>query len=229
MILVAKFAEGAWLTLLVIPATFLGLRAIRRYYDALQRQVLRGADRVLDLSGEMRPPLVLLPLGQWDRMAAHAVTVALRMSPDVVAVHVTETEGPDLDAAQQDEMCDRLQADFARWVAAPARAAGLPAPTLRIEPSPYRSVLGPLLRQVLAWRTEQPGRAVAVVLPMLVEARWWETLLHTHAERRLRQALLRDGGPDVSVVSVPWLLRPPQKQAAIAAEEPAVAASPRAA
>jgi len=229
VILVAKFAEGAWLTLLVIPATFLGLRAIRRYYDALQRQVLRGADRVLDLSGEMRPPLVLLPLGQWDRMAAHAVTVALRMSPDVVAVHVTETEGPDLDAAQQDEMCDRLQADFARWVAAPARAAGLPAPTLRIEPSPYRSVLGPLLRQVLAWRTEQPGRAVAVVLPMLVEARWWETLLHTHAERRLRQALLRDGGPDVSVVSVPWLLRPPQKQAAIAAEEPAVAASPRAA
>ena len=229
VILVAKFAEGAWLTLLVIPATFLALRSIRRYYDALADRVLRGADRMLDLSGETRPPLVLLPLGQWDRMAAHAVTVALRMSPDVTALHVTETEGPDFDAAQQEELCRRLQSDFSRWVAEPARAAGLPAPTLRIEPSPYRSVLGPLLRQVLAWRTEQPGRAVAVVLPMLVEARWWETLLHTHAERRLRQALLRDGGPDVSVVSVPWLLRPPETQAAIAAEEPAVEGPPHAA
>ena len=229
VILVAKFTEGAWLTLLVIPATFAALRAIRRCYDALARQVLRGASRVLDFSGDQRPPLVLLPLEQWDRVAANAVTLALRMSPDVTALHVTETEGPDCDAAAQARTSERLQADFARWVADPARAAGLPAPTLRIEPSPYRSVLGPLLRQVLAWRTEQPGRAVAVVLPLLVEARWWEAPLHTHAERRIRRALLRDGGPDVSVVSVPWQLHPPETQAAIAAEEPAIDAPPHAA
>jgi len=221
VILVAKFTESAWLTLIVIPLAFVSLRAIRRYYDALDRQVLRGDDRVIKFGDDTRPPLVLLPIERWDMVAAHAVAVAIRLSPDVVALHVTETEGPDSDAEALAHAAVTLHDQWQRWVAEPARDAGLPPPTLRIEASPYRSVLGPMLRQMLAWREEQPGRAVAVVLPMLVEARWWETWLNLHADRRLRRILLRDGGPDVSVVSVPWQLRPPETRAAIAEEEPA--------
>ncbi len=220
VILVAKFTEGAWLTLIVIPLAFISLRAIRRYYDALDRQVLRGDDRRIDFGADTRPPLVLLPIERWDMVGSHAVAIATRLSPDVVALHVTETEGPDSDAEALARDAEALQDHWRRWVAEPARAAGLHPPALRIEPSPYRSVLGPLLRQVLAWREEQPGRAIAVVLPMLVEARWWETWLNLHADRRLRRVLLRDGGPDVAVVSVPWQLRPAETRAAIAEEEP---------
>ena len=64
-----------------------------------------------------------------------------------------------------------------------------------------------------AWETASPAQ--------LVEARWWETLLHTHRERRLRAALLRHGGPDVAVVTVPWQLAPAEPEQVIAAEEPA--------
>src|SRR5436305_736589 len=39
VILAAKFAEGAWLTVIVIPCTILLLRLVRRYYDEIDRQV----------------------------------------------------------------------------------------------------------------------------------------------------------------------------------------------
>jgi hypothetical protein len=61
---------------------------------------------------------------------------------------------------------------------------------------------------------------VAVVLPQLVEARWWEWLLHTHRERRLRAALLRNGGRDLAVVAVPWNLEAPEPERVLAEEEP---------
>ena len=89
-----------------------------------------------------------------------------------------------------------------------------------VEPSPYRSVLAPLLRTIEELKRQHPGRSLAVVLPLLVEARWWETLLHTHRERRLRSALLRNGGPDIAVVGVPWQLETPALEQVLAEEEP---------
>ncbi len=58
-----------------------------------------------------------------------------------------------------------------------------------------------------------------MVLPQLVERRWWESLMHTHRERRLRTALLRDGGPDLAVIGVPWQLNPVATERTLAAEE----------
>ena len=39
VILLAKFVEGAWLTIVVIPLTLLLLRLTRHYYDTLDRQL----------------------------------------------------------------------------------------------------------------------------------------------------------------------------------------------
>jgi hypothetical protein len=38
--------------------------------------------------------------------------------------------------------------------------------------------------------------------------------------RRLESTLLREGGPDLAVVIVPWTLEEPQPEAVIAAEAP---------
>ncbi len=43
-----------------------------------------------------------------------------------------------------------------------------------------------------------------VVLSELTGGRWWEAPLHTRRSQRLRTRLLRYGGPDVSVLVVPW-------------------------
>jgi hypothetical protein len=87
-------------------------------------------------------------------------------------------------------------------------------------PSPYRSIIAPLLKFVLEIREEAPGRAISVVIPALVEAHWWDHLMHTRRVHRLRETLLRHGGPQLAVVLVPWTLEEPHPEAVIAAEEP---------
>ena len=217
VILIAKFAEGAWLTVLVIPLALVLLRLVRRYYANIERQLLRGAEARLSLR-VVHPPVVLVPLERWDRAARKAVGLALRLSDSVTALHLTELEGP-----EAEEHTARLQRNWQQAVVAPALAAGLPAPPLRIESSPYRSLRAPLLRMVADMRAGCGGRAITVVLPQMVEASWWETLLHTHRERRIRNALLRHGGPDVTVLSVPWQLGRAAPETVIAEEEPAPA------
>jgi len=215
IILVAKFVEGAWLTIVVIPLTLMLLRLTHRYYEDLNRQLLRGSRRRIDLGSGHPPPLVLIPIGRWDRISQAAVTYALRLSPDVTALHCMDLEGPE---AEQHKT--HLRGEWTRYVERPATESGLPAPRLLIVPSPYRSVLAPLLRVIEDLRQEHPGRPLAVVLPQLVEARWWEVLLHTHRERRLSRALQRYGGPDLAIVAVPWSLRTPEIAEALAEEEP---------
>ena len=214
IILIAKFTEGAWLTIIVIPLTVFLLILCRRYYHDLERQILEGSRQAVDLS-DHAPPVVVIPLERWDRMAHRAVHVAARLSPDIVAVHLTDLEGPD---AREHET--NLRAKWARFVEQPARAAALPAPRLLIEPSPYRSVLAPLLREIEALRARCPGRPVVVVLSELADGRWWEAALHTGRSKRLRRQLLRHGGPDISVLMVPWQLLPPETEKVIAEEEP---------
>ena len=217
IILAAKFTEGAWLTILIIPLTLLLLRLTRRYYRDLERQVLQGSRRRLDLR-DHAPPVAVIPLERWDRMAHRAIQAATRLSPDVVALHLTDLDGPD---AEEHET--RLRGQWARFVAQPAEAAGLPAPRLDIEASPYRSVLAPLLRTIGGMQARCPGRPVIVVLSELAGGRWWEAALHTGRARRLRMQVLCHAGPDVSVLVVPWQLEAPETARAIADEEPQAA------
>ena len=217
IILVAKFTEGAWLTLLVIPLTLMLLKLTRRYYGDLERQVLAGSRRSMDLQ-DHAPPTIVVPLERWDRMAHRAIHVAARLSPDVVALHLTDLEGPD---ATEHET--RLRGEWARFVEQPAAAAGLPRPRLVIEPSPYRSVLAPLLREMEALRRRCPGRPVIVVLSELAGGRWWEAVLHTRRTQRLRTQVLRHGGHYVSVLVVPWQLEAPETDQVLAEEEPQAA------
>jgi amino acid transporter len=214
IILAAKFTEGAWLTIVVIPLTLLLLKVVRRYYSNLEGHVLTGSNRGMQLA-EHVPPVVLIPLVRWDRLANRAVHAGLRISPEVVALHLEEIEGPDSEAEES-----RLRAEWARFVEAPATAAGLAPPRLLIEPSPYRSLLAPVLRTVETLREERPGRPVVVVLSEFVGGRWWETLLHTHRTKSLRRQLLRHGGRDLAVLIVPWQLEAPETQAVLAEEEP---------
>ncbi len=214
IILAAKFIEGAWLTVLIIPLTLLLLRAIHRYYTSLDQQLLQGQEAPLDLHRH-EPPRLIIPISRWDRVARNAVTFAIGLSPDVTALHCTELEGPDAEEHEKS-----IRAEWQHCVEEPARRAGLPVPELIVRSSPYRSVLGPLLRLIEEHGGCEPGRPVAIVLPQLIEKRWWEWVLHTHRERRLRAALLRNGGEDLAVIGVPWQLEPSSRKKLLAEEEP---------
>ena len=200
IILVAKFVSGAWLTVIVIPCTMLLLQRIHRYYQRIDQQLSDGADRPLDLRVRSEPA-VLVPIGSWNRATRKAIEYALGLSSDVTALHVTTLQGEDLD-----DQAHGLRAEWSRLVEAPARKVGIDAPKLRMVSSQFRSVVAPLLREIEAIHGRLPGRKIFVVLPQVVEEHWWELLLQTQREKRLRSRLIRFGGPDIAVIGVPWQL-----------------------
>jgi amino acid transporter len=217
VILAAKFLEGAWLTVLVIPCTILLLRSVRRYYEEIDRQVLRDRTLFIDLRRH-EPPLVMVPIKRWDQLSRRALEYAIRVSPDVIALHLVDLDGPDAEDRQKE-----LQKQWRECVEQPAARFGLKPPSLRFVSSEFRSMTGPLLRAIEQTHEQTPERPVTVILPELVDGRWWGYLMHANRERRLRKRLLRHGGPTVVVASVPWQLQPPDPGQAIKEEEPHVA------
>ncbi len=63
VVLVSKFAEGAWITVLLVPALFLMFAGVHAHYRALGREVT--TDAPLDASG-LKPPIALLPIRGWS-------------------------------------------------------------------------------------------------------------------------------------------------------------------
>jgi amino acid transporter len=210
IILVAKFVEGAWLTVIVIPCFFVLFKLVRQRYDYVERQLQSDCDRALDLS-HCSAPVALVPIKRWDQVARKALRFALCLAADVTAVHLTALEGP-----EADQDAARLRRRWRSFVEQPAEATGMRPPRLLLTTSQYRSLLEPLLRGVKDINERFPGRAVIVVLPELVEAHWWEYVLHTHRERYVRARLVRYGGEALSVLSVPWQLEPTEPEEGIA-------------
>jgi amino acid transporter len=213
VILAAKFIEGAWIVVLVIPCVLALLKTINRYYEMIDRQLRDEGPIWL---GGLQPPIAVLPLQRWDRLAEKAVRYALLMAPDVIAIHLTKLEGPDAE-----EHVGRLRREWRDEVERPSRSAGLTPPKLVISPSPYRSFAGRLLKHLAEIDAEHPGRPVLVVIPEVVKEHWWDHLLLDSSRiRRLRAALLRHGGTDLAVVTVPWAREQPHPEQVIEEEEP---------
>jgi amino acid transporter len=213
VILAAKFVEGAWIVVIVIPCVIALLKTIKRYYEMFDLQLRDDGPIAL---ARLRPPVAVMPLQRWNRVADKAVRYALLLSSDVVAVHLTKLEGPDAE-----EHVGRLRRQWRDDVERPARRAGLTPPQLIISPSPYRSFAGRLLKHVSEIEAQHPGRPILVVIPEVVKEHWWDYLLLDSSRlRKLRTALLRHGGPDLAVVTVPWAREEPHPEEVIKEEEP---------
>ena len=123
----------------------------------------------------------------------------MSLSSDVLAVHLTQLEGPD---AGEDELRSRWH----ELVDAPVTASGRVAPRLMVLPSQRRTLIEPLLRLLDRVKSEFPERLVAVLIPEHVKRRWYQPVLHTYRARRLRQRLLAVADPRLTIVTVPWRL-----------------------
>jgi amino acid transporter len=199
VIVVAKFVEGAWITVLVIPGVIALLWTIHRYYARLQGKLRHTG--ALQLAG-VQPPVLLVAIETWNDIADRAISLALSLSPQVVGVHLVQLAGPDEDRDRDRQLRDRWE----RNVAAPARAAGFPSPELVIVPASYREMHLPILRVAREVMLRWPQRSVAVIIPEIVEQHWYQRLLHTHRAQRLRRRLLQEGGAHLTVINVPWAM-----------------------
>lgn len=192
VVLIAKFTEGAWITLLLIPGLILMMALVKRHYDHVAQEIDCGTP--LD-TRDLTSPLVVLPIACWDRVAQKGLRFALSMCPEIVAVHV--------DYGQESDTLPRQWADM---VQEPARRAGLAVPRLVILKSHYRFVIRPIVDYVLNLEKSNPHRQIAVLVPELMERRWYLKLLHNHRSAVLKSLLLSQGEKRITVINTPWYL-----------------------
>ena len=193
VVLATKFMDGAWITLLLVPGLMLLFRRVHRHYSHVSRET--ECPRPMDLTPRL-PPVFVIPMKGWTTVTEGALRFALNLSPDVVALHVSTEE----------EAANRMKVAWHKYVAIPIRAAGLQEPHLIVLFSPYRRVFHPLIEYVYELKTEYPDRVIAVIIPELVESRWYQYFLHNQRATGLKAALLLRGGPRVTVINVPWYL-----------------------
>jgi hypothetical protein len=80
-----------------------------------------------------------------------------------------------------------------------------------IVPSPYRSIVGPLLKYLDETDIQHnDGQLATVVLPEFIPGRWWQALLHNQTALLIKAALLynrREDGKERVIIDVPFYLR----------------------
>ncbi|TMJ07428.1 MAG: amino acid permease [Bacillati bacterium ANGP1] len=191
VVVVAKFAAGAWVTVVLIPAMIVLMVSVRRHYDRVAAET--ASSTPLDVS-LLRPPLVVMPVRDWDKVAQKGLRYALNISPEVHVVHVDIGEDT-----------EHLRRKWPALVEAPTKRAGLATPRLVVLTSPYRDVITPILEYVLDLERRHPNRQVAVLIPEMVEPHWYHYFLHNQRAQWLKALLLlKDGG----IVSVKRRRRP---------------------
>ena len=193
VVLVAKFAEGAWVTLVLIPALLAVMVAVRRQYHNVSMQV--ASQTPLKLT-HFRPPLVVVPIDRWSLLAKRALTLGLNLSEDIVAVHI-----------DSGERTMYLREQWSDFVEKPVLEIGMCPPRLMVLPSPYRFVINPIVDAVLELERKNPDRQIAVLIPELIERRWYYHALHNQRAAALKGLLYVKGTQRIIVVNVPWYLK----------------------
>ena len=176
-----KFAQGAWMVIILIPLIVLGFLRVHRHYELVAKR--------LSLEGAARPrigknPVVVLVAGM-HKGVVEAIEYAKSISPNVTALTV------DLDPTKT----SRLRLRWAEWA---------PDVPLVVLESPYRSILQPLLEYIDRMERQGEGRYLTVVLPEFIPSHWWEHFLHNQTALLVKAALLFK--PGKVTVSVPYHL-----------------------
>jgi len=73
--------------------------------------------------------------------------------------------------------------------------------------SPYRLVITPIVNHVLEIQQANPTRRIAVVIPEMIEHRWWHYFLENNRAELLKALLLLKGNQRIILVNVPWYLK----------------------
>src|SRR5437870_4959249 len=152
VVLVAKFAEGAWITVIFIPVLILFFRLVRRHYHLIS--VATTSIVPVVPASHNAPPIAVVPVDHWSSICKQAIEFASRLSPEIIAIHVESGEHSWL-----------LREEWERYVEQPFRAAGAVPPKLTTLPSPYRFIIVPLVQYILALSDMHPNRHIVVVIP----------------------------------------------------------------
>jgi amino acid transporter len=180
IVVVSKFAEGAWIPAALIPLIVLFFKSIKNHYDRVES--------ALDVGSGYRQPrhthTIVVLVGRVHRATLAALAYSKSLAPDrLVAMSVVT--GP--------EEAEEIQK---QWV---EHNIDIP---LEIKLSPYRDLTGSVVEFIDELDRAYENDIVTVILPEFVLTKWWEQLLHNQSALMLKGRLLFRR--NTVVVSVPY-------------------------
>ena len=178
-----KFTEGAWIIVFLIALLFMMFKKIHGHYLDVAQQ-LKLANYEPPVTPLRNTVLVLVPA--LHRGVMPALEYARSLSSDCRAVHI----------CTDPERTPQLRERWEQW--------GHDVPLVILN-SPYRSLLGPIMRYLDAVQHERRNHTVTVVVPEFVATKKWHALLHGQSGFRLKLALL--SRRDVVVANVRYYLQ----------------------
>jgi len=187
---VGKFIQGAWITLIIIPLIIYFFLRVHHHYDKIGEQLsLKGLPPELKPYPKLR---FVMPISGVHRGIFQAVDFARSISKNLIAVYVEVEPGAG----------DRVRKKWEEW---------FPDLTLKIIPSPYRSIIEPFIDFLDRYDEEvNDGQLAAVILPEFVTEGFWGNILHNQMAWLMKFALLyrrRKKGYQQVIVDVPFHVR----------------------
>jgi amino acid transporter len=171
--LVSKFTEGAWLVVIVVPLLVLMFNRIHATYNRI--------GTLLELGKKPPQPhrlssLAVVPVAGLSRLTAEAVSTALSISDEVVAVTVCYAD-------PEDESADaHFRDDWEAW------HPNVPLITLR---SRRRVLAPPIVKYLRTLEAEDRYHRLVVLIPEVRPGRWWQWILHNQRGLVLERAIER--------------------------------------
>ncbi|MFE3255185.1 APC family permease [Nocardia sp. NPDC059091] len=156
VLMLEKFREGAWLLLIIIPALVLLFARTEDYYAQVAKVLGLGRIPPAPEPGT-KTSLIVVPVVAVSALTEQALTTALRLDGEVVAVAV----------AIEPDSAKHLGAQWKKW------NPGVP---LMVLPAPNRSLVATLVGYVR--KQTAKGHQVTVLLTQVETRRWWHRLLH---------------------------------------------------
>jgi hypothetical protein len=182
---VTKFAEGAWIVLVIIPILVATFVLMHRHYDEV------AAELSVEGLGELPAfnHTVLVLIGDVHRGVVRAVQYAKTLAGPEVAVRAVYVEINPAGTYRMEE----------KWAKC---GFGVPLVVLA---SPYRSLLRPLLEYIDQIQSRGEDQMVTIVLPEFLPRRWWQHVLPNQTALLVKGALLFRR--NIVVADVPYLLK----------------------
>ncbi|MBF6048129.1 amino acid permease [Streptomyces sp. NRRL B-1677] len=169
-----KFEEGAWLIVLALPLMVLVFEAVHRSYGRIGERL--GLGRVPEAPRRCHS-VVVVPVSSLSRLTSKALTAAVSLGDEVIAVTAVQ---PDAEGARAAES---LRRDWELWN---------PGVDLVELPAATRALGRPIVAYVHELTDRHPDNRVTVLIPEVEPAHVWQRLLQNQRGAVVAHAVRRD-------------------------------------
>ncbi|MFC4892343.1 APC family permease [Pseudofrancisella aestuarii] len=189
----SKFFEGIWIVIAVTPMIMFVLYRTKKHYDIREANLALSIDEAVvgaSVKGLVKPKIVLL-VSRIHRGTIEALQLARNLSNDITPVYVSSDE-------------EKISQIKYQW-----KNLGFDEKLLVLRPV-YNSFIAPVLQTLRKNDLREAERGYSVVIiPEVVNTKWWHFLLHNQNSRMLKMAIAAMDRKDKKsatrvVISVPY-------------------------